>query len=87
MHLFILTKHDIVPIVDMFCLPQERSTLNATHCIFTSNNAKDTAGGAIYAWVGHRMHGLTVVHNRIHHSVVTTLFCTQNSSNCFPFSI
>ena len=49
------------------CLPQDKFTLNAFHCIFTSNNAL-TEGGAIYALVGHRIQGLTVVENRIHHS-------------------
>ena len=54
------------------CLPQTDCALDATHCTFTSNNAEDD-GGAIYAWVGHRMHGLTVVENRIHHSDDTVL--------------
>ena len=72
MLLFILTMHDIVPIVDVFWLPQKNSTLNATHCTFTSNNAE--YGGAIYARVGHRMQNVTVVENRIHHSNDTVVY-------------
>ena len=72
MLLFILTKHDIVPIVDVFWLPQKNSTLNATHCTFKSNNAQ--YGGAIYARVGHRMQNVTVVENRNHHSNDTVVY-------------
>ena len=49
------------------CLVQRNSTLNATHCTFTSNNARFD-GGAIYAWVGHRVQGVTVFDNRIQQS-------------------
>ena len=55
------------------CLPQDKSTLNATHCTFKSNNAL-TEGGAIYALVGPRIQGLTVVENRIHHSNAIVLY-------------
>ena len=73
MLLFILTKHDIVPIVDVFWLPQKNSTLNATRCTFTSNNAGDD-GGAIHTEVGHCMQSATVVENRNHHSNDTVLY-------------
>ena len=46
------------------CLSQDNSTLNATHCTFTSGNAEG-AGGAIAAWVGHPIQGVTVLGNTI----------------------
>ena len=65
-------------------LTQAGSTLNANHCTFTSNNAEDDAG-AIFAWVGHGIQGLSILENRIHFWVVTQ-FCTKSPWNCCSFS-
>ena len=46
------------------CLSQANSIFNATNCTFTSNNAGG-GGGAIYAWVGHPIQGVTVLGNTI----------------------
>lgn len=54
------------------CLVQNDSTLNATHCTFTRNNAR--LGGAIIASVGYWIQGLTALENRIHHSNDTFLY-------------
>ena len=45
-------------------LTQGHSILNATHCTFTRNRAV-ISGGAISAWVGHCIQGVTVLDNRI----------------------
>ena len=82
MHLFVLTKRDIVSIVDVFCSPQEGSTLNATHCTFTSNSAEDN-GGAIVVGVRHHMQGLTIVENRINHNNDNVLY--HKFLEWFPF--
>ena len=67
MHLFVLTKNDIVLIVDVVCLPQHDCTLNAIHCTFKNNNAEND-GGSLYAQLGYCIQNLTVLENRIHHS-------------------
>ena len=53
--------------IDSGCawLAQDGSTLNATHCTFTSNNAENY-GGAILALVGHCIQRVLVLENRIH---------------------
>ena len=53
------------------CMSQRDSTLNATDCTFTSNNA--STGGAMYAEVGPDIQGLTTVQNRTQQSNETVV--------------
>lgn len=64
-------KHGILLTVDA-CLAKDDSSLNVTRSTFTSNNAR--RGGAIGTQVGHHMHGLTLLDNRMLHSIAIVLY-------------